>query len=103
MVHKPGTHEGNTLVVEIKGNLNRPDHILKDFNTLTTFVRDHEYQAGVFILYGHSFDQLREKVNSDTLALASTEAAEKIYVLTILNSGDPCQENRFAELQQTKH
>ena len=45
--HVPGTHEHNTLIVEVKGKI--VDEIKKDFTTLLTFVNKYDYRAGIFI------------------------------------------------------
>jgi hypothetical protein len=58
--HIPGTHTGNTLVIEVKGKLAPLDDIEKDFNTITTFIEKYTYKAGVFVLYNHSLESLKQ-------------------------------------------
>jgi hypothetical protein len=59
--HTPGTHAGNTLVVEVKGTLASTAGIRKDICTLVRFVESYDYSAGVFVLYNHSFGELPVK------------------------------------------
>ena len=61
--HVPGQHEGNTIVMEVKGSIDKPAAIVKDFKTITTFVDRYQYQLGIFLLYNHSFEELSEALN----------------------------------------
>ena len=58
--HRPGTSNDNMLVVEVKGNVGGRYRrgIKKDFGTLLSFIERHHYRAGVFVLFGHSFEEL---------------------------------------------
>lgn len=99
--HTPGTHDNNTLVIEVKGQLDHDD-IEKDFKTLLSFVHDHHYQAGVFILYGHSFEELiQNRVGNKLKALSSDACANRIHILTIKTVGQPCTETLLSKVAST--
>lgn len=80
--HIPGGHDGNTLILEVKGKLDIDD-IIKDFDTITTFVSSYNYQAGVFFLYNHTLEELLEKFNSKFDKFVKSECSEKIFVITL--------------------
>jgi hypothetical protein len=82
--HTPGTHIGNTIVIEVKGRLDYPDsEILGDFETLLTFVSRYWYESGIFILYNHSCTDLLDIYGEDLQRLKSRPKAECIYIVTI--------------------
>jgi len=49
--HIPGTHAYNTLVVEVKGTLERTENVINDFHVMTRFIEQYKYRGGLFILY----------------------------------------------------
>jgi hypothetical protein len=99
--HTPGTHDNNTLVIEVKGRL-VPKDIEIDFNTLLSFVHYHHYQAGVFILYCHSFEELMQsRVGNKLKALSSDACANRIHILTIKTVGQPCTETLLSKVAST--
>jgi hypothetical protein len=91
--HIPGTHLANTLVIEIKGSVNKRKGILKDFDTILTFISKYRYSAGIFILYNHSFDELMDRVRQEILELRSNPNAVSVYILTIKQPRSECEEN----------
>ena len=102
--HAPGTHNQNILVVEVKGELTA-EGISKDFATLTTFLK-YQYQAGVFILFNHSFEQFSQSIITTAYEQLRSrilhESAEKIYILTIEKAKEKngiCEEHRLSDLR----
>jgi hypothetical protein len=95
--HIPGTFEGNTLVVEVKGKLNLED-IEKDFTTISTFVEKYRYIAGVFILYNHSLTELVEEAGPILRNFKSKLSANSLYILTIEEANSACIEYLLSDL-----
>ena len=80
--HIPRTHAGNTLVVEVKGTLDvRLTEIVDDLNTLVTFVDRYRYEAGVFLLYNHSYDEFSHRMRGRALPLAAEQAASSVIIM----------------------
>ncbi len=79
--HIPGQHKGNTIVMEVKGRIDTPEDIVKDFKTITTFVDRYQYQLGVFLLYNHSFAELSESL-SNFKKVSMMPAINNILVIT---------------------
>jgi hypothetical protein len=94
--HVPGTHEHNTLIVEVKGKI--VDEIKKDFTTLLTFVNKYDYMAGIFILYNHSFEELISNMGSSMKPLRVKPKADAVYVLSIKQAGDTCEERLLSRV-----
>jgi hypothetical protein len=95
--HIPGSHEGNTLVIEVKGRLNRLDYIGKDFNTITNFIEEYGYKAGVFVLYNHSLEELMQSAGQFLRNYRSRSSASSIYILAIKRHGIDCEELKLSE------
>lgn len=93
--HIPGEHEGNTLVVEVKGRLDDKKGILKDFETLHTFVGKYHYQAGIFILYNHSFTELLAVCGEELWSMRKKSGADSIYILSLASAGGTLEENKL--------
>ena len=90
--HLPGTHKGNTLVIEIKGTLARHAEIINDFTTILRFIGNYQYKGGVFIIYNHTVDELLKAVGSQLRKLASDAHASAVHILAIKEAGSPCEE-----------
>jgi len=99
--HIPGTHEGNTLVIEVKGKL-EPDDIEKDFNTITTFIEEYEYTAGVFVLYNHSLERLKRSAGQVLRKYNSRPSANSVHILAIERPGMNCEELLLSESNQQR-
>jgi hypothetical protein len=95
--HVPGTHEFNTLVIEVKGNLHKKG-ILKDFTTLLTFTSKYQYKAGIFILFGHSFGELIDAAGEDLRLWREHPRANSIHILTIELPFTDCVECLLSEV-----
>lgn len=95
--HIPGTHEGNTLIIEVKGKLNSID-IKKDFDTVSTFIEKYNYQAGIFILYNHSLDEFIEESSQMLNHFKKKLSANSFYILTIKQPQKSCEEHLLSEL-----
>ena len=58
VLHIPGDMEGNTAVIEVKGEsrCKYKTKITKDFETLITFIQKYDYKVGYFILFNYDED-----------------------------------------------
>lgn len=81
--HVPGTHLNNTIVMEVKGALSKPKKVIKDFSTLHLFVSKYDYEAGVFLLYNHTIQDLRKLIHTYGEKIASDSTLKKIYIITL--------------------
>lgn len=79
--HVPGQHEGNTIVMEVKGRIDKPADIVKDFKTITTFIDKYQYQLGIFLLYNHSFAEFSDAL-SNLKDVGLLPAIEKTLIIT---------------------
>ena len=97
--HAQTTHLANTLVIEVKGRIVRKE-IKKDFETLLFFVghEDNPYQAGAFVLYNHTFNDLMHKMGQDLIKFSAHRNANAIYILTIVEAETQCEEHRLTSL-----
>jgi hypothetical protein len=84
--HIPGSHIGNTIICEVKGSMNKT-YIEKDFNTISLFITKYHYQAGVFILYNHSMDNLKAYLYSTLLPYVQAECANRIFIICVSEAG----------------
>lgn len=96
--HVPGTHEGNTLIVEVKGTLTRHKEIIQDFSTILRFVKNYQYQAGIFILYNHSLQELAADLRKGLRELASDPNASAVYILAMRKAHASCEEFSLSTL-----
>lgn len=97
--HIPGTHAHNTLVMEVKGVIG-PKYrraIGKDFNTLLSFTSKYQYKAGIFILFGYTFDDLMHFFSKELTALRDQPGANTIHIFTVLPEL-PCEEHLLSDL-----
>jgi len=97
--HIPGTHAGNTIAIEAKGRLDRPGEIIADILTVRAFVQKYGYQAGLFILYNHSIQELRDTLSDRLSPLAEEPCASRIFLMAIPESGAQVQQITLAECQ----
>ncbi len=96
--HAPGTNESNILVVEVKGTLDDKDGIEGDFDKLLEFVDNHQYQAGAFVLFNHSIENLCQSTREMVEDRCSNSNATRIHVLAIKSPGADCQESLLSSL-----
>lgn len=61
IVHKPGSMDDNLLIIEVKGRMDIKG-IAKDFDTLCLFTNKCNYMHGMFILFGYSLSELKDKL-----------------------------------------
>lgn len=80
--HIPGEHEGNTIICEVKGKLDI-DGIIKDFDTMTTFVSSYHYQAGVLLIYNYSLKELLNRLANGIDKFINSEYAAQIHIITL--------------------
>ena len=97
--HSPGTMENNTCVIEVKGNL-VPEDIRKDFTNLLAFLGRYNYNFGLFILFGHRYQELRAICLQWFETLDFLHYAERIDILIIENLGVPPYRTTLYDLVQ---
>jgi hypothetical protein len=96
--HIPGKHTANTLVIEVKGRLDKPKGIMKDFVRILTFINRYQYNAGIFILYNHSFQEMIARIGQKLKEFQSNPNADSVYILTIKESGAECEEHLLSNI-----
>ena len=85
IVHVPGTHINNTIVVEVKGKMVTKG-IKKDLRTLLQFVETYHYQLGLFILYNHSLEQFSRRMRTSIREEFSTNGfCNRVFVMCLKN------------------
>ncbi|HRN95285.1 MAG TPA: hypothetical protein PL084_11235 [Chitinophagales bacterium] len=99
--HIPGEHKGNTIIFEVKGNLD-VEGITKDFDTMTTFVSSYQYQAGVFLLYNHTLNELVKALGNKFDRYLNSKIADKLFVVTLPKEHSLELVTSFKKLQQNK-
>jgi hypothetical protein len=99
--HNPGEHKGNTIILEVKGNLDVAG-ITKDFDTMTTFVRSYRYKAGVFLLYNHNLNQLQKALGDKFDKYINLDIADQLFIITVPTAFKVEKVISFKELQQNK-
>lgn len=100
VLHQPGSFDQNSLVIEVKGKLGRIDGLRKDFKTLLKFTGDYKYKTGIFVIYNHDFDELKQKVREDfiTEGLKSSSELKHIYVLARKCPNSLCTQHKMSDL-----
>ncbi|MDL1894039.1 hypothetical protein FBQ87_14315 [Sphingobacteriales bacterium CHB3] len=96
--HVPGTHERNTIVVEVKGNVDRAG-IRKDFNTLLNFTEFYRYRLGIFVLFGHSARELRRLGKDVLLPLTQRPTANQILIMSIEKPHGNCEKQLLSDIR----
>jgi hypothetical protein len=98
--HVPGEWKENSVVVEVKGGIDRRNKIQEDFEKLLTFTNLYGYKAGVFLLYNHHKEELKngflERVQH--FATENNFATEPIHVITLPEAGTVEGPFKFTEL-----
>ena len=86
ILHGPGDHGLNCVVVEVKGTLRNPEGIKNDINKLATFVEKYAYTLGIFVLYNHTLEEFKT-IFTEMLQGGEGQIAilSKIFVFTIPN------------------
>ena len=98
VLHVPGTHEGNTLVIEVKGTIGYPrSKYVADFNNLITFVTRYRYRAGLFLLYNHSMAALK-RIIIPPEDFENRAVWGRIYILALEKPGDRCTESSLESI-----
>lgn len=87
LVHQPGTHKGNMVIMEVKGIFNSKNIIL-DLKKINGFISHPEinYRYGVFILYNYTFDDFMTRISIDRLRQIPCETDQKIYLICAVNN-----------------
>jgi hypothetical protein len=97
--HVPGSMKENTVIIEVKGNIDSGDYLRKvkeDLETLLLFTRIYNYKAGVFIIYNYSQMEFKNKAHkSDQIKAIQVEpqtAKQRVVIL--------CKKSFFAPIEQ---
>lgn len=95
IVHQPGTHENNFVIIEVKGVIIKTE-IIDDLNKIYRSIDNPttHYQYGIFLLYRHSFDILAKQISREDLAPIKNDHDKKIYII--------CSEKEGAEINKMK-
>jgi hypothetical protein len=97
--HIPGTNEHNTIVIEVKGKLSGYEsEIMDDLQTLLTFISKYGYTAGIFILYNHTFDELKKALGRETGEMSRESAARDVYILCAKIANNECEQHVLLEM-----
>lgn len=99
VIHTPGTHENNTFIIEVKGKL-EPKKIGEDIKKIITFIEEYQYKAGVFVLYNHSLESLKQSAGQLLRNYNSRPSANSVHILAIENPGMDCEELLLSELSE---
>jgi len=87
LLHKPGTHDGNMVIMEVKGRLD-PDNIILDFRKINRFISHPEihYQYGVFLIYNFSIENIMNRRVYELFRNVPQETDQKIYLISALRN-----------------
>jgi len=88
IVHTPGTHDDNNVVIEVKGNLGDINKIIWDFQKIYYLLVDKKihYKYGVFLLYNHTIADLKTMI-SEKLAGIGTDFDDRFFIICSPKSG----------------
>ncbi|WP_201987151.1 hypothetical protein [Hymenobacter rubidus] len=84
--HVPGSSKGNALVCEVKGDIRRPG-VKKDLESIFYFIEKQNYRLGLFIAFGMSAMQLKQKAGDTINAFSKRKCADRVLIVTIPQSG----------------
>ena len=97
--HIPGTHKGNTVVLEVKGRIDySPTVMQNDFETLLTFVSQYSYQSGIFLLYNHTIAELEHRHHLCLGRVKSHPAASSIIIISLNSPENEPEECLLSDL-----
>lgn len=97
--HIPGTHIGNTIVMEVKGTLNFPPaEIEDDLNTILTFILKYGYSGGIFLLYNHTLGELSAHLGHRIGGLRNNPMAHLVTLLSLQKAKSDPERAILAEL-----
>ena len=113
--HEMGSNAHNEIVMEVKGRIDggyEDEIIQKDFKNLALFIGDRglRYNLGVFLLYGHDMDELKQVIRKNHCLLRQTieancvdsysaeEIYKKIIVVTKRSRNSKIKSCRLCEL-----
>jgi hypothetical protein len=87
LVHKPGTHDGNMVIIEVKGRFDRRN-ILLDLLKINKFISDPNihYHHGIFLLYNYSLDYLINHISFQHIRNIPPDTDQKIYLIGAIDN-----------------
>lgn len=105
--HVPKEHENNAIVMEVKGRTNSNSYkqgIYNDFKTINAFIKSRKlyYQAGVFLLYGHTQQEAIRVIRSITFDFKFV-APDKIYIITKERNREEMKVKKLSEIFSEEH
>ncbi|MBN2863893.1 MAG: hypothetical protein JXN62_12060 [Bacteroidales bacterium] len=92
--HVPGSMSNNAVVMEVKGKI-IPSNIKKDFLTLYRFTSQYQYEAGVFLLFNHTYNELIQGMRGTDLSEISE--TEKILIICKRTHETPFEIHPFSQ------
>ncbi|MDD5502794.1 MAG: hypothetical protein PHH26_04940 [Candidatus Thermoplasmatota archaeon] len=97
--HKQGDMEHNTAVIEVKGDISKSSQMIKDLNTITTFIHKYQYKFGFYICYNYRLNNIKTMLNEDVLRkIKFKQEFDKINVICIKEAGGPINSQILDEL-----
>lgn len=88
LLHLPGTHDENNVIIEVKGQLNNWLAV-SDLNKIKSFMANVNYKFGIFLLFNHSLQNLFDEIDLTNEKIRRTyrylftlnELDEKIFII----------------------
>ncbi len=101
LIHQPGTHKNNFVIIEVKGVIKRKK-IIGDLEKIYKLINNStiHYQYGIFLLYGYSFDDLVRQISREDLALIKNNHDEKIYIICSEKEGARIYKKKLSDLRK---
>jgi len=97
--HIPGTHIGNTIILEVKGTLSiAPAEIEDDLSTILIFISKYGYSGGIFLLYNHTLRELIERLGDRIEVFRNHPASRFVTILTLQYAGNESERVLLAQL-----
>lgn len=87
LFHIPGTHDGNMVIMEVKGMLD-PNNIILDIKKINGFISHPKihYQYGVFLIYNYAIEDLMSRRMHELFRIVPQKTDKKIYLISALKN-----------------
>ena len=80
LAHKPGSFEQNEVIIEVKGKISLQD-IRLDFKKIHAFLSEVHYQYGVFLLFNHTFGELKRVMQPEFIQEFNPDKDSVFYII----------------------
>jgi len=89
LVHRPGTNDGNNVIIEVKGVFS-PRNIFLDFNKISQYLTNENihYQYGVFLLYNFDLTFFISRFPFRFVNSIPRDLDERVFIITTSMSND---------------